>query len=130
MDGHGACVGGAIVDGGKFDWMAHKEKFPGLCTPDESYHGITYAEKFGRGGAFITKCTAQLMRDFGSIQRPQHLSIEPAWKACMSHGRHCENGQRWRSFCRSIPSLRVSTAPAGDKSYERRRTICGRLLRV
>ena len=72
MDGHGAAVGGAIVDGGKFDWMAHADKFPGLCTPDDSYHGITYAEKFGKEGAFITKCTAQLMRDFGSIQSPQN----------------------------------------------------------
>ena len=65
MDGHGAVLGGAIVDGGKFDWMAHAEKFPGLCTPDDSYHGITYAERFGKEGAFITKATAQLMRDFG-----------------------------------------------------------------
>ena len=68
MDGHGAAVGGAVVDSGKFDWMAHADKFPGLCTPDESYHGITYAEKFGREGAFITKCTAQLMRDLGCTQ--------------------------------------------------------------
>ena len=75
MDGHGAAVGGAIVDGGKFDWMAHADKFPGLTTPDESYHGITYAEKFGLGGAFITKCTSQLMRDFGSIQAPQNAFI-------------------------------------------------------
>ena len=66
MDGHGAAVGGAIVDSGNFDWMANAEKFPGLCTPDDSYHGITYAEKFGKEGAFITKCTAQLMRDLGS----------------------------------------------------------------
>ena len=66
MDGHGAAVGGAIVDSGKFDWMAHADKFPGLCTPDDSYHGITYAERFGKEGAFITKATAQLMRDFGS----------------------------------------------------------------
>ena len=72
MDGHGVAVGGAIVDSGKFDWLAHAERFPGLCTPDDSYHGITYAEKFGKEGAFITKCTAQLMRDFGSIQSPQH----------------------------------------------------------
>ena len=72
MDGHGVAVGGAIVDSGKFDWMAHADKFPGLTTPDESYHGIVYAEKFGLGGAFITKCTAQLMRDFGSIQSPQN----------------------------------------------------------
>ena len=71
MDGHGAAVGGAIVDAGRFDWLAHADKFPGLTTPDESYHGVTYAEKFGLGGAFITKCTVQLMRDFGSMQSPQ-----------------------------------------------------------
>ena len=75
MDGHGVQVGGAIVDSGNFDWMAHAEKFPGLCTPDDSYHGITYAEKFGKEGAFITKCTAQLMRDFGSTASPRALSI-------------------------------------------------------
>ncbi len=75
MDGHGAAVGGAIVDSGNFDWMAHKDKFPGLCEPDDSYHGVTYAERFGNEGAFITKCTAQLMRDFGSIQSPQHAFI-------------------------------------------------------
>ena len=68
MDGHASAVGGAIVDGGKFDWMAHADKFPGLTTPDDSYHGIVYAEKFGQGGAYITKATAQLMRDFGSTQ--------------------------------------------------------------
>ncbi|WP_369282448.1 O-acetylhomoserine aminocarboxypropyltransferase/cysteine synthase family protein [Oscillibacter sp. GMB15532] len=95
MDGHGAAVGGAIVDSGKFDWLAHAEKFPGLCTPDESYHGITYAEKFGIGGAFITKCTAQLMRDLGSIQSPQHafylnLGLESLH---VRMARHCENGQ-------------------------------------
>lgn len=75
MDGHGAAVGGCIVDSGKFDWMAHAEKFPGLCTPDDSYHGITYCEKFGIEGAYITKATAQLMRDFGSIQSPQNAFI-------------------------------------------------------
>ena len=72
MDGHGVGVGGAIVDSGNFDWMAHAEKFPGLTTPDESYHGIVYAEKFGQAGAFITKATSQLMRDLGSIQSPQN----------------------------------------------------------
>ncbi len=72
MDGHDATVGGCIVDSGKFDWLSHAEKFPGLCTPDESYHGITYAKKFGNGGAFITKCTAQLMRDFGSVPSPMN----------------------------------------------------------
>ena len=71
MDGHGAAVGGAIVDSGNFDWMAQKEKYPGLTTPDESYHGIVYAERFGKG-AYITKATAQLMRDLGSIQSPQN----------------------------------------------------------
>ena len=75
MDGHAACLGGAIIDGGKFDWLAHADKFPGLCAPDESYHGITYAEKFGKEGAFITKATAQLMRDFGAMQSPQSAFI-------------------------------------------------------
>ena len=65
MDGHGSTVGGAIVDSGNFDWMAHADKFPGLTTPDDSYHGVVYAKQFGQGGAFITKCVAQLMRDFG-----------------------------------------------------------------
>ena len=123
MDGHGACVGGAIVDGGKFDWMAHKEKFPGLCTPDESYHGVTYAEKFGRGGAFITKCTAQLMRDFGSIQSPQHafylnLGLESLH---VRMARHCENGQKVAEFLQKHPKvLRVSYCGLpGDKYYER-----------
>ncbi len=75
MDGHGAAVGGAIVDSGKFDWMAHADKFPGLTTPDDSYHGIVYAEKVGLEGAFITKCTSQLMRDFGCIQSPQNAFL-------------------------------------------------------
>ena len=96
LDGHDATVGGAIIDGGKFDWMAHADKFPGLTTPDESYHGITYAEKFGLGGAFITKCTAQLMRDFGSIQAPMNafllnLGIE---SLAVRMPRHCENAQK------------------------------------
>ncbi len=94
MDGHDAAVGGCIVDSGKFDWMAHKEKFPGLCTPDESYHGITYAERFGKEGAFITKATAQLMRDFGSIQAPMNayflnLGLE---SLAVRMERHCANG--------------------------------------
>ena len=72
MDGHGVTLGGAIVDSGKFDWTKYPDKFPGLCTPDESYHGVTYTERFGLEGAYITKCTAQLMRDFGSVQSPQN----------------------------------------------------------
>ena len=75
MDGHGAGVGGAIVDSGNFDWMKYANKYPGLCTPDESYHGVTYVERFGNGGAFITKCTTQLMRDLGSVQSPQTAFI-------------------------------------------------------
>ena len=103
MDGHGAAVGGAIVDSGKFDWMAHADKFPGLCTPDESYHGITYAEKFGKEGAFITKCTAQLMRDLGCIQSPQHafylnLGLESLHVRML---RHVENAQAVAEFVES-----------------------------
>ncbi len=100
MDGHGAAVGGCIVDSGKFDWLAHADKFPGLCTPDDSYHGITYATKFGLGGAFITKATAQLMRDFGSTQSPQsafylNLGLESLH---VRMERHCLNAQRVAEF--------------------------------
>ena len=123
MDGHGVSVGGAIVDGGKFDWMAHKDKFPGLCTPDDSYRGITYAEKFGKEGAFITKCTAQLMRDFGAIQSPQHafylnLGLESLH---VRMERHCENGQKVAEFLQKHPKVkRVSYCGLpGDKYYER-----------
>lgn len=92
MDGHAACVGGAIVDSGNFDWETHKEKFPGLTTPDETYHGIVYTEKFGKG-AYITKATAQLMRDLGSIQSPQNafllnIGLETLH---LRVPRHCEN---------------------------------------
>ena len=75
MDGHASAVGGVIVDSGKFDWTKYPDKFPGLCTPDDSYHGVTYTERFGIEGAFITKCTAQLMRDLGCIQSPQSAFI-------------------------------------------------------
>ncbi|MBR3202156.1 MAG: PLP-dependent transferase [Solobacterium sp.] len=96
MDGHDATVGGCIVDSGKFDWMAHKEQFPGLTTPDESYHGITYAEKFGMEGAFITKATAQLMRDLGAIPSPMNayllnLGLE---SLAVRMERHCANAQK------------------------------------
>ena len=107
VDGHGAAVGGAIVDSGKFDWMAHADKFPGLCTPDDSYHGITYAEKFGQGGAFITKCTAQLMRDFGCTPAPQsafllNLGLESLH---VRMKRHCENGQAVAEFLAAHPKV-------------------------
>ena len=107
MDGHGAAVGGAIVDSGHFDWMAHADKYPGLTTPDESYHGVTYAERFGNGGAFITKCTTQLMRDLGSIQSPQHafllnLGLESLH---VRMKRHCENGQAVAEYLHDHPKV-------------------------
>lgn len=122
MDGHGAALGGAIVDSGKFDWMAHAEKFPGLCTPDESYHGITYAEKFGKEGAFITKCTAQLMRDLGSIQAPQNAFILNLGLESLHvrMPRHCENGQAVAEFLQKHPKVDYVNycGLPGDKYYE------------
>ena len=119
MDGHGAAVGGAIVDSGNFDWMAHAEKFPGLTTPDDSYHGITYAEKFGQAGAFITKCTAQLMRDFGSIQSPQNafllnLGLESLH---VRMARHCENGLAVARFLKDHPKVSFVTGTCGVVSF-------------
>ncbi|MBO4413590.1 MAG: PLP-dependent transferase, partial [Clostridia bacterium] len=113
MDGHGSAVGGCLVDSGKFDWTKYPDRFPGLTTPDESYHGVTYTERFGLGGAFITKATAQLMRDFGSIQSPQsayllNLGLESLH---VRMKKHCENAQAvaeylssddriaWVSYC-------------------------------
>jgi len=100
MDGHGSGVGGAIVDSGKFDWLAHADKFPGLTTPDESYHGIVYAEKFGQGGAFIMKATSQLMRDFGATPSAQNsylvgLGLESLH---VRMERHCKNAQAVAEF--------------------------------
>ncbi len=123
IDGHAAALGGCIVDSGKFDWLAHADKFPGLCTPDESYHGVVYAERFGKEGAFITKATAQLMRDFGCMLSPQNafitnLGIE---SLPVRMQKHCENAQKiaeylqahekisWVSYC-GLPN---------DKYYER-----------
>lgn len=123
MDGHGAAVGGAIVDSGKFDWMAHADKFPGLCTPDDSYHGITYAEKFGKEGAFITKCTAQLMRDLGCIQSPQHAFILNLGLESLHvrMPRHVENGQAVAEFLEKHPKVEKVSYPGlpSDKYYER-----------
>ena len=122
MDGHGVAVGGCIVDSGKFDWTKHADKFPGLCTPDDSYHGITYTEKFGLGGAFITKATAQLMRDFGSIQSPQNafylnLGLESLH---VRMPRHCENGLAVAKYLKNHPKISFVTYPGleGDKYYE------------
>ena len=121
MDGHGAGVGGCIVDSGKFDWTKRPEKFPGLCTPDESYHGITYTERFGLAGAYITKATAQLMRDFGSIQSPQNafylnLGLESLH---VRMKRHCENAQAVAEFLSNderVAWIRYCGLP-GDKYY-------------
>ncbi len=107
MDGHASAVGGCIVDSGKFDWNAHADKFPGLTTPDESYHGVTYTERFGLEGAYITKATAQLMRDFGSIQSPQNafllnLGLE---SLPLRMARHCENAQAVAEFLEKHPKV-------------------------
>ena len=122
MDGHGAALGGAIVDSGKFDWMAHAEKFPGLCTPDESYHGITYAEKFGREGAFITKCTSQLMRDLGCIQAPQNAYILNLGLESLHvrMPRHVENGQAVAEFLEKQEQVAYVNYPGlpGNKYYK------------
>ena len=117
MDGHGAAVGGAIIDSGKFDWMAHKDKFPGLTAPDESYHGLIYAEKFGKEGAFITKAVVQLMRDLGCVQSPQsafmlNLGLESLH---VRMARHVENGQAVAEFLESQPQV-VSVNYPGLKS--------------
>ena len=114
MDGHGTAVGGCIVDSGKFDWMAHADKFPGLCTPDESYHGITYAEKFGREGAYITKATAQLMRDFGCTQSPQsafylNLGLESLH---VRMERHCLNATKVAQFLETNEKIAWVNYPA------------------
>ena len=111
MDGHGVAIGGCIVDSGKFDWLAHAEKFPGLCTPDESYHGLTYAEKFGQAGAFITKCTAQLMRDLGCTQSPQsafylNLGLESLH---VRMERHCSNALAIAEFLQTHPAVEKVT---------------------
>ena len=122
MDGHGAGVGGCIVDSGKFNWLEHADKFPGLCTPDDSYHGITYAEKFGIEGAYITKATAQLMRDFGSIQSPQNayilnLGLESLHVRVK---RHRENGQAVAEFLNQHDKIEwvKYCGLKGDKDYE------------
>ena len=123
MDGHDATVGGAIVDSGNFDWMAHADKFPGLTTPDESYHGITYAEKFGNAGAFITKATAQLMRDLGSIPSPMNayllnLGLE---SLAVRMERHCANAQKVAEYLEGSEKVAWVNYPGlpGNKYYER-----------
>lgn len=122
MDGHGAAVGGCIVDSGRFDWEAHAEKYPGLTTPDESYHGVVYTRQFGNEGAFITKATAQLMRDLGSIQSPQNafllnMGLESLH---LRVARHTKNGLAVAEFLSRHPKVawvRYADLP-GDESHD------------
>ena len=120
MDGHGVAVGGAIVDSGRFDWMAHADRFPGLCQPDASYHGVIYAERFGKEGAFITKCTAQLMRDLGSIQSPQsafylNMGLESLH---VRMDRHCRNAEAVAVYLHAHPKVtHVSYCGLPDDPY-------------
>lgn len=122
MDGHASAVGGCIVDSGKFDWTKHTEKFPGLCTPDESYHGVTYTERFGIGGAFITKCTCQLMRDLGSIQSPQSAYILNLGLESLPFRmkQHCDNAIKIAEYLQSNEKVAwVSYCGLkGDKYYD------------
>lgn len=121
MDGHATAVGGCIVDSGNFDWEAHAEKFPGLTTPDETYHGLVYTKKFGKG-AFITKATAQMMRDLGSIQSPQNafllnIGLETLH---LRVPRHCENAKKAAEYLMKHEKIAwVNCAMVeGDKYYE------------
>lgn len=122
MDGHGAGVGGCIVDSGTFDWNAHADKYPGLTQPDDSYHGVIYTERFGLEGAFITKATAQLMRDFGSIQAPQNafllnMGLESLH---LRMAQHCKNGLAIAEYLHAHPKIKWVRYPSlqGDKYYE------------
>ena len=127
IDGHASSVGGAIIDSGNFDWMTHAEKFPGLCTPDESYHGITYATKFGKG-AYITKATAQLMRDFGSIQSPQNAYyIQIGLESLpVRMARHCSNALKVAEFLASDDRIAWVKYPGlkTDSQYELAQKYC------
>ena len=122
LDGHAAVVGGAIVDSGNFDWTRYPDKYPGLCTPDDSYHGVTYTQRFGRGGAYITKAVVQLMRDFGSVPSPMNsfmlgLGIE---SLPLRMARHCANAQGMAEFLQNHPKVawvRYAGLP-GDKYHE------------
>ena len=122
MDGHGSAVGGCIVDSGNFDWMKYPDRFPGLCTPDDSYHGITYAERFGKAGAFITKATAQLMRDFGSTASPMsaYLLNVGLESLHVRMARHYENALLVASFLEKHEKIEWVRFPGlpSDRDYE------------
>ena len=128
MDGHGAAIGGCIVDAGTFDWTKYPDKFPGLCTPDDSYHGVTYTERFGLAGAYITKATVQLMRDFGCVQSPQsafmlNLGLESLH---VRMKKHCENGLAVASFLKQHEKIAwVKYASLeGDEDYDLAQKYC------
>ena len=122
MDGHASAVGGVIVDSGKFDWTAHADKFPGLTTPDDSYHGVTYTERFGIEGAFITKCTAQLMRDFGCGQSPQSAFILNLGLESLPFRmkQHCANAEAISAYLKDHPKVKwvKYCGLEGDKYYD------------
>ena len=122
MDGHASAIGGVIVDSGKFDWTAHAEKFPGLCTPDDSYHGVTYTERFGLAGAYITKCTAQLMRDFGCVQSPQSAFILNLGLESLPFRmkQHCANAQAIAEYLQGHEKVNwvKYCGLEGDKYYD------------
>lgn len=129
MDGHGASLGGAIVDSGNFDWSKYPDKFPGLCEPDDSYHGVVYTEQFGQGGAFITKCTVQLMRDFGSMQSPNNafllnLGLESLH---IRMPRHLKNGQAAAEFLEGQDQVEFVKYPGleSNKYYDRAQKYMG-----
>lgn len=124
MDGHGVGVGGVIVDGGRFDWMAHADKFPGLCTPDDSYHGLVYAEKFGNA-AYITKATTHLMRDLGSIQAPQNafylnLGLQSLHLRMKQHN---GNARKVAAFLESNPDVKWVRFPELENDPEHERQL-------
>lgn len=121
MDGHATAVGGCIVDSGNFDWEAHAEKFPGLTTPDETYHGLVYTERFGKG-AFITKATSQMMRDLGSIQSPQNAFLLNVGLETLHlrMPRHCENAKKAAEYLKNHDKVAWVNCPMleDDKYYE------------
>ena len=126
MDGHAAALGGCIVDGGKFDWTKYPEKFPGLCTPDESYHGVTYTERFGLGGAFITKATAQLMRDLGAVQSPHNAFLTNLGLESLPVRvrQHCANAQRIAEHLQGHEKIAWVKACPATAITSWRRNIC------
>ena len=123
IDGHASALGGAIIDSGNFDWAQYPDKFPGLCTPDDSYHGVTYTKRFGKEGAFITKATAQLMRDFGCVQSPQNAFITNLGLESLPirMARHCENARKIAEYLQGHEKISWVSYPGlqGDRYYDR-----------